>query len=75
MFSRTCTASSRVGTSTSARGTGGPVISAGRFAMIFSSIGQTKAAVLPVPVWAVPTMSRPFMAMGTARIWIGVGSR
>ncbi len=36
-------------------------------------IGRAKAAVLPVPVWAMPHRSRPSMAGGIACAWIGVG--
>ena len=36
-------------------------------------IGRTKAAVLPVPVWARPRMSRPSKAAGMAFSWMGVG--
>ena len=39
-----------------------------------SSIGSTKAAVLPVPVCATPMMSRPSRMTGMALAWIGVGS-
>lgn len=37
------------------------------------SIGRTKEAVLPVPVWAMPQMSRRCSAKGMAPAWIGVG--
>ena len=37
------------------------------------SIGSANAAVLPVPVWAIPRMSRPWSRTGMARAWIGVG--
>ena len=36
-------------------------------------IGNTKEAVLPVPVCAMPSTSRPVMATGMAAAWIGVG--
>ena len=36
--------------------------------------GIPNAAVLPVPVWADPRMSLPFIACGIASSWIGVGS-
>ena len=36
-------------------------------------IGSAKAAVLPVPVWAMPQRSRPVMTCGMACVWIGVG--
>ena len=37
-------------------------------------IGSAKAAVLPVPVWAMPMTSRPASAGGIAAAWIGVGA-
>src|SRR5665811_1434623 len=36
-------------------------------------IGSAKAAVLPVPVCAMPMTSRPCMARGMVWAWIGVG--
>ncbi len=36
-------------------------------------MGRRKAAVLPVPVAAVPMTSRPARAGGIAWAWIGVG--
>ena len=39
-----------------------------------SRIGRAKAAVLPVPVWAMPSTSRPASAGGIACAWIGVGA-
>ena len=38
------------------------------------SIGSTKAAVLPVPVWAPAMRSRPARTSGMASAWTGVGS-
>ena len=38
-----------------------------------SIIGRTKAAVLPVPVWAMPIRSLPIRTDGIAARWIGVG--
>jgi hypothetical protein len=38
-----------------------------------SSIGRVKPAVLPVPVWATPSTSRPISTYGMAWAWIGVG--
>jgi hypothetical protein len=35
--------------------------------------GSTKAAVLPVPVWAPASRSRPLSTGGIAAAWIGVG--
>ena len=35
--------------------------------------GRAKAIVLPLPVCAIPTISRPLRAMGQAWHWIGVG--
>ena len=37
-------------------------------------MGKTNAAVLPVPVWAVPITSRPLTAAGMAASCIGVGA-
>ncbi len=66
-----CTASSRVGARTSAR----QVLGAGRpvSASSWCRIGSAKAAVLPVPVWAMPRMSRPASCGAIAWAWIGVG--
>jgi hypothetical protein len=36
-------------------------------------MGMAKAAVLPVPVWAQPCKSLPFINIGIAFSWIGVG--
>ena len=36
-------------------------------------IGQTKAKVFPLPVLAIPTISLPEKAQGSAWAWIGVG--
>jgi hypothetical protein len=36
-------------------------------------IGRPKAAVLPEPVWAMATMSRPARCGGIACAWIGFG--
>ena len=38
-----------------------------------SSAGRRKAAVLPLPVTALPQMSRPASAMGMAFAWMAVG--
>ena len=38
-----------------------------------SRIGSTKAAVLPVPVWAAARTSRPSRTSGIAADWTGVG--
>ncbi len=37
-------------------------------------MGRAKAPVLPVPVWATPSRSRPARSSGMARAWIGVGA-
>ena len=37
-------------------------------------MGSAKAAVLPVPVAAWPSMSAPPMSSGMEAAWIGVGS-
>ena len=42
-------------------------------AMSRCSIGSTKPAVLPVPVWAPPMTSPPERTAGIACAWIGVG--
>ncbi|ODU54545.1 MAG: hypothetical protein ABS99_09140 [Acetobacteraceae bacterium SCN 69-10] len=65
-------ASSRVGESTSTRQpprAGCRLLSARRCRM-----GRAKAAVLPVPVWAMPWTSRPASTKGMACAWIGVGA-
>jgi hypothetical protein len=72
MLSATWVASSRVGTSTSARALRGP--SGGVCFDSRCSSGRPKAAVLPVPVWAPPSRSWPASASGIAWIWIGVGT-
>ena len=69
-FSATWAASSRVGQSTRLRGMRARARPLDRWWII----GSTKAAVLPVPVWAMPSTSRPSRALGIAWIWIGVGS-
>ena len=68
--SATCMASSRVGTSTSA------CASKGRrsFGVTSCIMGSAKAAVLPVPVAAWPSTSRPAISAGMVSRWIGVGS-
>ena len=38
------------------------------------SIGSVKAAVLPVPVWAMPSTSRRARTWGIACSWMGVGA-
>ena len=62
-----CAASSRVGVRMRARVTP-------RFLPIrWLRIGSRKAAVLPLPVMAQASTSRPSMAGGMASAWIGVG--
>ena len=64
-----CRASSRVGLTTSARG------DPGRLARPMRSImGSANAAVLPVPVVAAATTSRPSSASGMACSCTGVGT-
>ena len=63
--SKVCSVSSRVGESTSARG---PPSVRSRW-----MIGRQNAAVLPVPVCAMPITSRPVRQTGIAAAWIGVG--
>jgi hypothetical protein len=72
--SSTCTASSRVGVSISAR-TGwragdGLALAIGAN---FCRIGSANPAVLPVPVCAPPITSLPARMTGIACTWIGVG--
>ncbi len=64
-------ASSRVGTSTSANGA---VVPRAPTRLMRSRIGRANAAVLPVPVAAWPSRSRPSMSGGMDSRWIGVGS-
>ncbi|MNR14235.1 hypothetical protein D3C85_1306990 [compost metagenome] len=61
-FSATWSASSRVGARTRARG----MRARARPEPRRSIIGRVKAAVLPVPVWAMPKTSRPARATGMA---------
>jgi hypothetical protein len=64
-------ASSRVGASTTQRA---PLRGAGRGSSSRRCrIGRAKAAVLPVPVWAMPKRSLPAMTGVIAWDWIGVG--
>ncbi len=70
-----CCASSRVGVMTSARGavTAEP-LGLGSFPPIRSwRTGSVNAAVLPVPVWAEATRSRPLRTNGMACCCTGVG--
>ena len=63
-------ASSRVGVSTNARmGWPETVWAESRWRM-----GVAKAQVLPVPVWAQPSTSRPARAGGMAFSWMGEGA-
>ena len=43
------------------------------FRLILFSRGREKAAVLPVPVCALPSASLPSRRRGIAAAWIGVG--
>ena len=61
-------ASSRVGTRINAIGTTLAAVS------IICSAGRANAAVLPVPVAAWPSRSRPASRWGMVSRWIGVGS-
>ena len=69
----TWSASSRVGSNTSAR-TGWRAGDAELFSWRISrcSRGSEKAAVLPVPVWAAPITSLPVRTTGIACAWMGV---
>lgn len=64
--SATWMASSRVGASTNACG-----LTWLRSAL--DSTGSANAAVLPVPVWAWPSTSRPASSAGMVAAWIGDG--
>ena len=70
--SKICIASSRVGEITRA-----PRPSAFDHRCLYScsSTGMRNASVLPDPVRAAPSTSRPRRAIGTASFWIGVMSR
>ena len=68
-FSSTCAASSRVGSRMRVRG----MRARARPCSSSVSIGRTKDAVLPVPVWAMPRTSLRCSACGMAPAWIGVG--
>ena len=61
MASDTCMANSRVGTSTSARG-----VRPDPIAVMVCNSGSANAAVLPVPVAALPSRSRPSIRGGMA---------
>jgi hypothetical protein len=65
----TWSASSRVGSRISERG----IRAFARPWARMSIIGSVKAAVLPVPVCAVASTSRPIRICGMAAAWMGVG--
>mmetsp|Transcript_49705 Transcript_49705/g.106210 ORF Transcript_49705/g.106210 Transcript_49705/m.106210 type:complete len:269 (+) Transcript_49705:405-1211(+) len=67
-----CCASSRVGASTTPTGPRSLRSVLLRVAASHSS-GIKKPIVLPEPVWATPTTSRPASEMGSDCAWIGVG--
>ena len=62
-----CMTNSRVGASTKPRGCMPWAY------LIFINRGKRYAAVLPVPVWAIPNTSCPAKAKGMVFSWIGVG--
>mmetsp|Transcript_11088 Transcript_11088/g.29197 ORF Transcript_11088/g.29197 Transcript_11088/m.29197 type:complete len:279 (+) Transcript_11088:647-1483(+) len=66
-----CIASSRVGASTSTRAPPLDPLGGGVAQCIIA--GRKKASVLPEPVSATPTMSRPAIITGQHAAWIGVG--
>ena len=70
-FSATCNANSRVGSRIRLRG----IRARAREPDRISISGNTKLAVLPVPVCAQPRTSRPMNTAGIACAWIGVGMR
>ena len=65
-----CSASSRVGVRISAR----TPLWLGWLAASRCKMGRAKAAVLPVPVWAQPSRSRPSSTGGMAFCWMGEGA-
>ena len=66
----TCTASSRVGTTIRLCVRRGAV---GALSQMCCSMGNENAAVLPDPVWAEASTSRPCKMAGMACTWMGVG--
>ena len=68
-FSATWSASSRVGSRIRLRG----MRARARLPERMSSIGKVNPAVLPVPVCAQPSTSRPIRTNGIACAWMGVG--
>ena len=69
MVSSTCTASSRVGTSTRPRGRR----AADRLRPARETSGSANATVLPLPVRPRPSRSRPARESGRVAAWIGNG--
>ena len=71
-----CCASSRVGVTTRAKGPRRLFVarSVPSSPAMRCSVGSVNAAVLPVPVWAEATTSRPSSTRGMAPAWTGVGS-
>lgn len=66
-----CWASSRVGASTSTIGPSS--LNSLGWLMMWTMAGRIYAKVLPEPVWAIPTKSRPERAIGHPWAWMGVG--
>ena len=71
MFASIWLASSRVGDSTRTRQARGLGLASDSIRR--PRIGSEKAAVLPVPVCAMPSRSRPASTCGMAPAWMGVG--
>ena len=71
--SPTCTANSRVGTSTSTRTGRRKLVWRGEASKCCKS-GSAKASVLPEPVGAVAHTSADFKTAGIASAWMGVGA-
>jgi len=67
-----CWANSRVGARTKAMGPS-PRVSLS-WLLMWTIAGSIYANVLPEPVCAIPTISRPLIAMGHPCAWIEVGS-
>ena len=74
MFSSICATNSRVGASTRTRVLRFTPAGNGPAAASKDRIGRVKAAVLPVPVCAMPITSAPVKMGGMAAAWMGVGS-
>ena len=73
-FSKTCSASSRVGQSTTPRGFPGRVARGRSPELNRASMGSPKASVFPEPVGALASTSLPSTAEGITLAWMGNAS-